>query len=193
MAKLVLSLTRLSFPLVRFRHNPLVFGSRQNLRLLRNQIRSMSFYDITATNIKGQEVSFTKYKDKVVLIENVASLWGSTTRDYTQVCFTSFADEMLPLSVLSSVVNSNSFTPPPAPPSNQDFLLIKCTTAEMLKWTMLEHNLMWPCRLKCIWIEKLFWIIVCPMTCIFHSFEEKVQFWMYRRNILSFLWSILGF
>ena len=72
----------------------------------------MSFYDITATNIKGQEVSFTKYKDKVVLIENVASLWGTTTRDYTQVCFTSFADEMLPLSVLSTAVNSNSFTFP---------------------------------------------------------------------------------
>ena len=50
---------------------------------------AQSFYDIIATNLKGQQVSFTKYKDKVVLIENVASLWGTTTRDYTQVCFTS--------------------------------------------------------------------------------------------------------
>ena len=53
----------------------------------RQQVRKMSqsFYDFTAVNLKGEEVSFSKYKGKVVLIENVASLWGTTVRDYTQV------------------------------------------------------------------------------------------------------------
>ena len=42
----------------------------------RQQVRKMSqsFYDFTAVNLKGEEVSFSKYKGKVVLIENVASL-----------------------------------------------------------------------------------------------------------------------
>ena len=35
---------------------------------------SQSFYDFKAVNLKGEEVSFSKYKGKVVLIENVASL-----------------------------------------------------------------------------------------------------------------------
>ena len=35
---------------------------------------SQSFYDVKAVNLKGEEVSFSKYKGKVVLIENVASL-----------------------------------------------------------------------------------------------------------------------
>ena len=53
----------------------------------RQQVRKMgqSFYDFKAVNLKGEEVSFSKYKGKVVLIENVASLWGTTVRDYTQV------------------------------------------------------------------------------------------------------------
>ena len=46
---------------------------------------SQSFYDFKAVNLKGEEVSFSKYKGKVVLIENVASLWGTTVRDYTEV------------------------------------------------------------------------------------------------------------
>ena len=42
----------------------------------RQQVRKMgtSFYDFKAVNLKGEEVSFSKYKGKVVLIENVASL-----------------------------------------------------------------------------------------------------------------------
>jgi len=35
---------------------------------------SQSIYDFTAKNLKGDEVSLSKYKGKVVLIENVASL-----------------------------------------------------------------------------------------------------------------------
>lgn len=55
---------------------------------LQKQVRTMSqsIYDFTAKNLKGDEVSLSKYKGKVVLIENVASLWGTTVRDYTQVC-----------------------------------------------------------------------------------------------------------
>lgn len=43
------------------------------------------FYDLTARLLSGQSLSFSSLKGKVVLIENVASLWGTTTRDYTQM------------------------------------------------------------------------------------------------------------
>jgi len=51
------------------------------------QVRAMSktLYDFKVKNLKGEEVNLSKYKGKVVLIENVASLWGTTVRDYTQV------------------------------------------------------------------------------------------------------------
>lgn len=48
----------------------------RNLTCLHKQLRTMSqsIYDFTAVNLKGEEVSLSKYKGKVVLIENVASL-----------------------------------------------------------------------------------------------------------------------
>lgn len=44
-----------------------------------------SFYDITTKTLTGEEFKFSSLQGKVVLIENVASLWGTTTRDYTQM------------------------------------------------------------------------------------------------------------
>lgn len=43
------------------------------------------FYGLTAKLLSGEPFSFSALKGKVVLIENVASLWGTTTRDYTQM------------------------------------------------------------------------------------------------------------
>ena len=43
------------------------------------------FYDIKARSLNGDVVSMDKYKGKVVLIENTASLWGTTVRDFTQM------------------------------------------------------------------------------------------------------------
>lgn len=64
--------------------------SRPVSRLIKSQIRSMakfsSVHDFTVKNLQGEPVSLSKYKGKVILIENVASLWGTTVRDYTQVC-----------------------------------------------------------------------------------------------------------
>lgn len=47
--------------------------------------RVKKFYDVTAKLLSGEPFSFSALKGKVVLIENVASLWGTTTRDYTQM------------------------------------------------------------------------------------------------------------
>lgn len=44
-----------------------------------------SFYDITTKTLTGEEFKFSSLQGKVVLIENVASLWGTTSRDYTQM------------------------------------------------------------------------------------------------------------
>lgn len=44
-----------------------------------------SFYSFKATTVDGKEVDFSSLKGKVVLVENTASLWGTTTRDYTQL------------------------------------------------------------------------------------------------------------
>lgn len=43
------------------------------------------FYELTAKLLSGEVLSFSALRGKVVLIENVASLWGTTTRDYTQM------------------------------------------------------------------------------------------------------------
>merc|ERR1712020_107630 len=45
----------------------------------------MAFHDIRAKTLDGKVVSMEKYKGKVVLIENTASLWGTTVRDFTQM------------------------------------------------------------------------------------------------------------
>jgi len=50
----------------------------------------MSFYDLTASTLRDAEgsssqIKFSSFKGKVVLILNVASLWGTTTRDYLQM------------------------------------------------------------------------------------------------------------
>ena len=46
---------------------------------------NMAFHDIRAKTLDGQVVSMEKYKGKVVLVENTASLWGTTVRDFTQM------------------------------------------------------------------------------------------------------------
>ena len=43
------------------------------------------FYDIRARKIGGEVISMSDYKGKVVLIENTASLWGTTVRDFMQM------------------------------------------------------------------------------------------------------------
>lgn len=43
------------------------------------------FYDLSAKLLSGELLNFAALKGKVVLIENVASLWGTTVRDYTQM------------------------------------------------------------------------------------------------------------
>ena len=44
-----------------------------------------SFYDIKAKKLSGEVVSMADYKGKVVLVENTATLWGTTVRDFTQM------------------------------------------------------------------------------------------------------------
>uniref|UniRef100_A0A8V0ZR25 Glutathione peroxidase n=1 Tax=Gallus gallus TaxID=9031 RepID=A0A8V0ZR25_CHICK len=44
-----------------------------------------SFYDLSATSLQGEKVDFNVFRGRVVLIENVASLCGTTVRDYTQL------------------------------------------------------------------------------------------------------------
>nr|2HE3_A Chain A, Glutathione peroxidase 2 [Homo sapiens] len=44
-----------------------------------------SFYDLSAINLDGEKVDFNTFRGRAVLIENVASLCGTTTRDFTQL------------------------------------------------------------------------------------------------------------
>lgn len=44
-----------------------------------------SIYDFKADDIDGNEVSLEKYRGHVCLIVNVASKWGGTTKNYTQL------------------------------------------------------------------------------------------------------------
>lgn len=44
-----------------------------------------TFYDLRATTLEGDSVDFNVFRGRVVLIENVASLWGTTTRDFSEL------------------------------------------------------------------------------------------------------------
>ena len=50
-----------------------------------NMAAIKTLYDISAKLLTGELLNFSSLKGKVILIENVASLWGTTTRDYTQM------------------------------------------------------------------------------------------------------------
>lgn len=44
-----------------------------------------NLFDFSAKLLSGELQKLSAYRGKVVLIENVASLWGTTTRDYSQM------------------------------------------------------------------------------------------------------------
>ena len=44
-----------------------------------------TFHQLKGTDIDGNELSFSKFKNKVVYITKVASAWGKTRRHYTQL------------------------------------------------------------------------------------------------------------
>ena len=51
----------------------------------RSPVKIQNFHEFGATTLKGQKIQFSSYKGKVVLVLNVASLWDTTVRDYTQM------------------------------------------------------------------------------------------------------------
>lgn len=52
----------------------------------RSPMSIKNFFQFAANElIKGTKINFRDFKGKVVLVENVASLWGTTVRDYTQM------------------------------------------------------------------------------------------------------------
>lgn len=44
-----------------------------------------TFYDLKATTLEGDSLDFNVFRGRVVLIENVASLWGTTVRDFNEL------------------------------------------------------------------------------------------------------------
>ena len=47
--------------------------------------KAKSIYEFSAKDIDGNDICLEKYKDHVVLILNVASKWGFTDKNYTQL------------------------------------------------------------------------------------------------------------
>jgi len=54
-------------------------------RFISNKSEPSSIYDFTAKDIKGNDVSLSKYQNKVCLIVNVASEWDVTEINYSQL------------------------------------------------------------------------------------------------------------
>ena len=43
------------------------------------------FHALSARTLGGEVVKMERYRGKMVLVENTASLWGTTVRDFTQM------------------------------------------------------------------------------------------------------------
>ena len=56
-----------------------------NFRYKNSAIAMASFYDLAAKRLDGEMIKMEQYRSKVVLVENTASLWGTTVRDFTQM------------------------------------------------------------------------------------------------------------
>lgn len=56
----------------------LIFGSEK-------VTSKMSFYDLVDTKMNGSKVPMSTYKGNVLLVVNVASKWGLTKKNYTQL------------------------------------------------------------------------------------------------------------
>lgn len=52
---------------------------------VRSPVKIQNFFDFHATTLGGEKINFSSYKGKVILVMNVASLWDTTVRDYTQM------------------------------------------------------------------------------------------------------------
>ena len=58
---------------------------KMNFRYKNSAIAMASFYDLAAKRLDGEMIKMEQYRGKVVLVENTASLWGTTVRDFTQM------------------------------------------------------------------------------------------------------------
>ena len=48
---------------------------------------SKSFAELSAVNIEGENVQFDRYLGHPVIVVNVASQWGFTDKEYSQVSY----------------------------------------------------------------------------------------------------------
>ena len=51
----------------------------------RNLGKVKNLFEFACKTLRGENVDLNQLKGKVILVENVASMWGTTTRDFTQM------------------------------------------------------------------------------------------------------------
>jgi len=69
--------------------------------------KAASIYEFSAKSLEGEEINFEKYRNKVLVVVNVASAWGATKSNYTQLVsmYNKYKDEADGFEVLAFPCN----------------------------------------------------------------------------------------
>jgi len=91
-----------------------------------------NFFSLSGTTLAGKMVQFSQYQGKVALVVNVASKWGFTNRDYSELSKlqTTFSDK---LAILAFPCNQFGEQEPGTPEDIQAFAAQKAATFTMFE------------------------------------------------------------
>ena len=69
-----------------------------------------TFYELSAKKLDGSEFKFSDLKGKIVLVENTATLWGTTVRDFTQMneLCEKYGDKLVSISLFLCISEINA-------------------------------------------------------------------------------------
>lgn len=86
--------------------------------------KAQSIYEFTAKSLEGEEINFEKYRNKVLVVVNVASNWGLTKLNYTQLVsmYNKYKDEVDGFEILAFPCNQFGGQEPGSPEEIRKFV-----------------------------------------------------------------------
>jgi len=86
--------------------------------------KAKSIYEFSAKSLEGDEINFEKYRNKVMVVVNVASAWGATKPNYTQLVsmYNKYKDEAEGFEILAFPCNQFGNQEPGSPEDIRKFV-----------------------------------------------------------------------